>query len=65
MIVKNRDQRDRDGDGRGDACDDDFDGDKVKDDRDNCPNNSLIHSTDFRTYQTVRVINMQLSYKTF
>lgn len=32
----------------GDACDDDFDGDKVKNEFDNCPNNSLIHQTDFR-----------------
>ena len=39
LVVKNPDQRDSDGDGRGDACDfiNDRDGDGVADQRDNCP----------------------------
>lgn len=40
-------------DGIGDACEDDFDLDTVPNYLDNCPNNSKIFSTDFRTYQTV------------
>src|SRR5678815_1421326 len=36
-IVKNEDQADGDGNGRGDACDGDMDGDGAKDDVDNCP----------------------------
>jgi hypothetical protein len=36
------------GDGRGDACEDDFDLDKIPDFLDNCPNNSKIFTTDFR-----------------
>lgn len=41
------------GDGVGDICQDDYDLDKVPNYLDNCPNNSKIFSTDFRTYQTV------------
>ena len=41
------------GDGRGDICQDDQDGDDIMDFMDNCPNNSKIYATDFRTYQTV------------
>lgn len=37
----------------GDACEDDYDLDSVPNYLDNCPNNSQIFSTDFRTYQTV------------
>ncbi|MBW2988048.1 thrombospondin type 3 repeat-containing protein, partial [Candidatus Woesearchaeota archaeon] len=33
----NPDQADMDGDGKGDACDDDIDGDEVLNDEDNCP----------------------------
>jgi len=36
------------GDGKGDACEDDFDADTVPDFLDNCPNNSKIYTTDFR-----------------
>jgi hypothetical protein len=35
--VFNREQKDRDGDGRGDACDEDVDGDGVVNGTDNCP----------------------------
>ncbi|HEX5038155.1 MAG TPA: thrombospondin type 3 repeat-containing protein [bacterium] len=42
-IVKNEDQADSDGNGRGDACDGDMDGDGAKDDADNCP---FIANTD-------------------
>ncbi len=38
--VANLDQTDSDHDGKGDACEDDNDGDGVKDDRDNCPTKS-------------------------
>lgn len=40
-------------DGIGDVCEDDYDLDTVPNYLDNCPNNSKIFSTDFRTYQTV------------
>ena len=53
MLVYNPDQTDTNRDGLGDACEDDFDDDKVPDFLDNCPNNSKIYTTDFRTYQTV------------
>lgn len=39
--------------GVGDVCEDDFDMDNVPNYLDNCPNNSKIFSTDFRSYQTV------------
>lgn len=39
--------------GIGDICEDDFDLDTVPNSLDNCPNNSKIFSTDFRTYQTI------------
>jgi hypothetical protein len=41
------------GNGRGDVCEEDFDGDGIKDIYDVCPDNGQIHQTDFRTYQTV------------
>lgn len=41
------------GNGVGDICQDDNDYDKVPNHLDNCPNNSKIFTTDFRTYQTV------------
>lgn len=34
--------------GVGDACQGDYDKDNVADHLDNCPNNSMIFSTDFR-----------------
>ena len=37
----------------GDACWDDYDNDTVINIEDNCPNNSMISSTDFRKYFTV------------
>ena len=40
-------------DGKGDACDDDWDGDGILDRFDVCPDNKKIYKTDFRTYQTV------------
>lgn len=40
-------------DGIGDICEDDYDMDHVPNYLDNCPNNSKIFSTDFRTYQTI------------
>ncbi|KAK3864814.1 hypothetical protein Pcinc_029530 [Petrolisthes cinctipes] len=52
-LVYNPDQRDSNGNGVGDACLDDHDNDGFLDYTDNCPNNSKIHATDFRTYQTV------------
>lgn len=38
--------------GIGDLCEDDYDLDTVPNYLDNCPNNSKIFTTDFRTYQT-------------
>lgn len=40
-------------DGIGDVCEEDFDHDNVPNYLDNCPNNSKIFSTDFRTYQVI------------
>lgn len=40
-------------DGIGDLCEEDFDVDSIPNYLDNCPNNSKIQSTDFRTYQMV------------
>ncbi|MDJ0840146.1 MAG: thrombospondin type 3 repeat-containing protein [Acidobacteriota bacterium] len=39
-------QTDQDGDGAGDACDDDLDGDGVDNDSDNCPNSANPDQTD-------------------
>lgn len=52
-FVYNPDQEDANEDGIGDICEEDNDADKVPNHLDNCPNNSRIFSTDFRTYQTV------------
>ncbi len=41
------------GNGRGDACELDTDGDGVNDQEDVCPDNSKVYLTDFRAYQTV------------
>jgi syndecan 4 len=40
-------------DGIGDACWNDNDNDTIINKYDNCPNNSLIWSTDFRKYVTI------------
>lgn len=41
------------GDGVGDACQNDFDSDKVIDQIDVCPENAQVTLTDFRAFQTV------------
>lgn len=41
------------GDGRGDACKDDFDNDNVNDIDDVCPENVHISETDFRRFQMI------------
>ena len=41
------------GNGKGDVCEDDADGDGVWDREDVCPDNAQITLTDFRTYQTI------------
>lgn len=43
------------GDGRGDACKDDFDNDSIPDIFDVCPENHGISSTDFRKFQMVHL----------
>lgn len=43
------------GDGRGDACKDDFDNDNIPDIDDVCPENSAISETDFRNFQMVHL----------
>ena len=41
------------GDGVGDACEGDNDGDGIADNVDICPDNILISQTDFKNYQTI------------
>lgn len=43
------------GDGRGDACKDDFDNDNIPDILDVCPENNAISVTDFRKFQMVHL----------
>lgn len=43
------------GDGRGDACKDDFDNDSIPDILDVCPENNAISATDFRKFQMVHL----------
>lgn len=43
------------GDGRGDACKDDFDNDNIPDIDDVCPENHAISETDFRNFQMVHL----------
>lgn len=43
------------GDGRGDACIDDFDNDSIPDILDVCPENNAISATDFRKFQMVHL----------
>lgn len=43
------------GDGRGDACKDDFDNDSIPDLFDACPENDAISVTDFRKFQMVHL----------
>ena len=41
------------GNGKGDACELDEDGDGIPNILDNCPNNSMIYATDFRSFRSV------------
>ena len=59
-IVPNKDQKDRNNDGVGDACTmgnglPDCDGDSIPDSEDTCPCNGLIAATDFRAVQAVEM----------
>ena len=55
-LVSNPNQLRTDGNGRGDACKNDFDGDDISDIIDNCPNNGKITSTDFRGIQAITLV---------
>ena len=56
----NVDQKDSDSDGVGDACNEDCDGDGVKNQDDVCPCNSGIAITDFRLQINSGIINIHL-----
>ena len=55
-LVPNPAQIDTNGNGKGDACEDDYDGDGIADPQDNCPNNGLIFNTDFRGIQAITLV---------
>ena len=46
-------QVDTDGDGVGDACQDDCDGDSIMDSEDVCPCNGAVSKTDFRAMKSI------------
>ena len=52
-LVPNPNQTDRNKDGIGDKCHNDFDGDGTLDKFDVCPKNGMIEMTDFRTIQAI------------
>ena len=56
-LVPNPNQLHTDGNGRGDACENDFDGDGISDLVDNCPNNGKITGTDFRGIQDITLVS--------
>ena len=55
-LVPNPNQLNKDGNGRGDVCENDFDGDSKSDLVDNCPNNGQITGTDFRGIQAITLV---------
>lgn len=50
-LVPNPNQKDSDGNGVGDVCEDDFDNDAVVDPLDVCPESAEVTLTDFRAYR--------------
>ena len=58
--MSNPDQKDSDSDGVGDACNEDCDGDGVKNQDDVCPCNSGIAITDFRLQINSGIIDIHL-----
>jgi len=52
-MASNPKQEDFNRNGKGDFCEEDEDVDGVPNSIDNCPNNSMIQHTDFRTLQTI------------
>ena len=52
-MVPNPNRLHTDGNGRGNVCENDFDGDETVD---NCPKNGKITSTDFRGIQAITVL---------
>ena len=64
-LVPNRNQLRTDGNGRGDVCKNDFDGDGISDLFDNCPNNGQITGTDFRKIQAITLVGSSNPFVSF
>ena len=63
-MVPNPNRLHTDGNGRGNVCENDFDG-MVFQTVDNCPNNGKITSTDFRGIQAITLVGSSDAFESF